>query len=74
MSSLIDVLIFLDRRSVIDRIFFAEGFSDVSIREKMQEWQGSELTKSLAQTGTFHKTCCAGINSGFILCCFPCPT
>lgn len=45
MSPLIDILILLDQRSVISRILFAEDFSDDSIREKIQEWQGIEAAK-----------------------------
>lgn len=44
MSPLIDILILVDQRPVIQQVLFSDAFSDAAAREKMQRWQGMEMT------------------------------
>lgn len=45
MSQFVDILILLDQRSVIHQLLFSKGFPDGGVREKIQRWQGVEMTK-----------------------------
>ena len=69
MSPLIDILILLDQRSVIYQVLFSEGFSDENIRKKIQQWQGTEMTKISGTDWDFEQglVCWNGLRFEFTL-------